>query len=214
MVSAKFTRARRAYVQSEHYQHFVPHRANYRWRILPDLRHQPLGETQHDGRICKEQRHACCGTRRRRYGSAAHTGRREPSAWVSPNHRRNAARNLPAWLLVQNPQLLDDSGPTGETGRAGELHENMALLGLLLMTLMIPLGPGRSVLAADTGSDGCAKLAVLLFPLRLRCSKLCPPLFCCLRNPRSRSGRHHPFLPASRFTTATASRSSTATHPA
>src|SRR6266478_5517628 len=119
MVSAKFTRARRAYVQSEHYQHFVPHRANYRWRILPDLRHQPLGETQHDGRICKEQRHACCGTRRRRYGSAAHT--------------------LPAWLLVQNPQLLDDSGPTGETGRAGELHENMALLGLLLMTLMIPL---------------------------------------------------------------------------
>src|SRR5258705_7975733 len=46
---------------------------------------------------------------------------------------------------------------------------------------------------------------VLLFTLRLRCSKLCPPLFCCLRNLRSRSGRHHSFLPASRFTTGTQS---------
>ena len=27
-------------------------------------------------------------------------------------------------------------------------------------------------------------------PLRLRCSKLCPPLFCCPRNLRSRSRRH------------------------
>ena len=41
----------------------------------------------------------------------------------TPNHRRDAARNLSAGLLVQNPQLLGDSGPTGETGRAGELYE-------------------------------------------------------------------------------------------
>src|SRR5882762_6551229 len=36
-------------------------------------------------------------------------------------------------------------------------------------------------------------LEALAFPLRLRCSKLCPSLFCCLRNLRSRSRRHHPF---------------------
>src|ERR1700730_4277841 len=53
-------------------------------------------------------------------------------------------------------------------------------------------------------SYDCAKLD-LLFPLRLRCSKLYPPRFCCLRNLCSRSRRHHSFLPASRFTTATQS---------
>src|SRR5258708_25769477 len=45
---------------------------------------------------------------------------------------------------------------------------------------------------------GCARF-VALFTLRLRRSKLYPPLFCCLRNLRSRSGRHHPFLPAGPF---------------
>jgi hypothetical protein len=44
----------------------------------------------------------------------------------------------------------------------------------------------------------------LVFPLRLRCPKLCPPFFCCLRNLRSRSRRHYPFLPAN-FTDATPS---------
>src|SRR6267142_836883 len=47
--------------------------------------------------------------------------------------------------------------------------------------------------------------AVLVFPLRLRCPKLCPSCFCCLRNLRSRSRRHHPLLPANRFTAAQSS---------
>src|SRR2546429_2216208 len=34
----------------------------------------------------------------------------------------------------------------------------------------------------------------LVFPLRFRCPKLCPPRFRRLRNPRSRSRRHYPFL--------------------
>jgi len=95
---------------------------DHRWRILPDLRPQPLGKLSMMAGYAKSKgtllRNSPSAVR-----SAAHTGRRELSAWVPPNHRRDAARNLPAGLLVQNPQLLGDSGPTGETGRAGELHE-------------------------------------------------------------------------------------------
>jgi|SRR5437016_626269 len=47
----------------------------------------------------------------------------------------------------------------------------------------------------ELGDDG-----LLAFPLRLRRSKLCPPQFCCLPNPRSRSRRHYPFLLANPFT--------------
>src|SRR6266436_5666282 len=66
----------------------------------------------------------------------------------------------------------------------------------------------------DSISEVRSAVGIGLFTLRLRCSKLCPPLFVCLRNLRSPGGRHHPFLPASRFTTATACRFATAIHAA
>src|SRR6266436_2038207 len=59
--------------------------------------------------------------------------------------------------------------------------------GASAVKLLRPLKPSRKVFE-------------LVFSLRLRCSKFCPSLFCCLPNLRSRSRRHYPFLFANRFT--------------
>src|SRR5207237_4305860 len=59
-----------------------------------------------------------------------------------------------------------------------------------------------SLYPCEQSVDRCAKLTTLVFPLRLLCSKLCPPRFCCLPNPRSRSRRHVTFLLANPFTAA------------
>src|SRR6266404_4474337 len=45
------------------------------------------------------------------------------------------------------------------------------------------MGPPRSQFPLLQFSlNPCAKLAASVLPLRLRCSKLCPPFFRCLRN--------------------------------